>query len=390
MMINKTHMNTTGMNKKGYIRRGVAALVCAAAASIGASAQSPYISKVYEYCPAPGQFVNVLPAYEEGDDANMMRLKAEECLADNERILVSLGGYGGYVVFGFDHAIENRRGQYDVQILGNAFYAEANPNSDAPAGGSCEPGIVMVSYDANGNGKPDDPWYELAGSEYGKPTTIHNYRISYFRPDPDKQPTPDPDNPKISDTTYIRWVDSEGQEGYINRNVYHSQSYFPLWSSQDELTFQGALLPDNAVDESGTGSYYVQYAYAWGYADNHPNTSNGSKFDIDWAVDAQGRRVHLPGAHFFKVYTALNQQCGWIGETSTEIMGATDLHLTGGDDAVPSAIEPASRLTGRAGAPTAQYNLQGMAVGEQSDARRGSARVTIVKTKDQKTKKIIQ
>jgi hypothetical protein len=27
-----------------------------------------------------------------------------------------------------------------------------------------------------------------------------------------------------------------------------------------------------------------------------------------------------------KVYTALNQQAGWLGETSTEIMGAEDLH----------------------------------------------------------------
>ncbi len=26
------------------------------------------------------------------------------------------------------------------------------------------------------------------------------------------------------------------------------------------------------------------------------------------------------------MYTALNQQCGWIGETSTEVGGAIDLH----------------------------------------------------------------
>ena len=28
---------------------------------------SPYISKVYEYCPAPGQFINEMPRYEDGD-----------------------------------------------------------------------------------------------------------------------------------------------------------------------------------------------------------------------------------------------------------------------------------------------------------------------------------
>ena len=35
-----------------------------------AHAQSPYISRVWEYCPAPGQFVNELPEYEDGDDAD--------------------------------------------------------------------------------------------------------------------------------------------------------------------------------------------------------------------------------------------------------------------------------------------------------------------------------
>lgn len=28
---------------------------------------STYISRVYEYCPAPGQFVNEMPKYEPGD-----------------------------------------------------------------------------------------------------------------------------------------------------------------------------------------------------------------------------------------------------------------------------------------------------------------------------------
>ena len=50
---------------------------------------------------------------------------------------------------------------------------------------------------------------------------------------------------------------------------------------------------------------------------------------IDWAIDAKGNKVHLPGIDFVKVYNGLNQQCGWLGETSTEVMGAIDLHLKG-------------------------------------------------------------
>ncbi|MDR1562534.1 MAG: T9SS type A sorting domain-containing protein [Dysgonamonadaceae bacterium] len=289
---------------------------------------SPYISKVYEYSPAPGQFINELPEYETDDTGNDMRLKAEECIAEDERILISLGGYGGYVIFGFDHLVENIAGEYDFKILANAFYANANPNPYAPKkGGSCEPGIVMVSYDANGNYKPDDEWYELAGSEYGKPETIKDYQITYYRPDPNKIPTPDNNYPYLNDTTYIKWTTNGHGDGYLSRNVYHLQSYFPLWTDEDHLTFEGDKLNDNYVDESGNGTYYVQYAYEYGYVDNHPNNDTGSNFDISWAVDKSGGVVNLPGIHFVKVMTGVNQYCGWLGETSTEVMGAQDLHL---------------------------------------------------------------
>ncbi|MCL2435703.1 MAG: T9SS type A sorting domain-containing protein, partial [Lentimicrobiaceae bacterium] len=76
---------------------------------------------------------------------------------------------------------------------------------------------------------------------------------------------------------------------------------------------------------------FIQYAYPWGYADNHPNDNIRSNFDIGWAVDAQGNKVDLPGIHFVKVYTGVNQYCGLWGETSTEIMGAEDFHIQGID-----------------------------------------------------------
>ena len=301
-------------------------------ATMTATAQeaSPYISRVFEYRPAPGQFVNTLPKYDEGDTPATMAAKAEARLANNNQMMISLGAYGGYVTFGFDHMVENVPGKMDFQILGNAFYSATNPNPDAPReGGSCEPGIVLVSYDANGNGEPDDEWYELAGSEYGSPETTHNYSITYYRPDENKVPTPE--NANITDTTYIRWTDNLGRQGYVFRNSFHRQSYYPQWLDEDEMTFEGTLLADNYIDESGNGTYFVQYAYAWGYADNHHNNDDRSKFNIEWAVDKDGNRVCLPGIHFVRVYTGVNQYCGWLGETSTEVQGANDLHLLGGD-----------------------------------------------------------
>lgn len=302
-------------------------LFVAASVWLAAWAQSPCVSKVWEYCPAPGQFVNVMPEYEEGDTSETLRRKAEEYIVGQSNgSLLSLGAWGGYIVVGFDHTIANVPGENDFKIYGNAFYSAANPDPDAPKGGSCEPGIVMVSRDANGNGLPDDLWYELAGSEYHNPLTRHSYRVVYSRPRADKPATPHPTDANLTDTSYIAWHDNVGGQGYVPRLAFHSQSYWPEWSDADSLVFEGSRLPDNAVDESGTGSYYVLYAYDRGYADNHPNDDDLSCFDIGWAVDADGQPVYLPGIDFIKVYTGVLQMNGWLGECSTEISGMVDLH----------------------------------------------------------------
>lgn len=309
------------------MKKTVFCIITLAALSIAVHADnSPYISHVWEYRPAPGQFVNELPEYEEGDDANDMRLKAEELIADNNLGMITLGGWGGYVVFSFDHMIVNVPNAKDFVVLGNAFYDQQGYTLNGRHGGSCEPGIVMVSYDANGNGKPDDEWYELAGSDYANPQTIHDYTVTYFRPEDTHTPTPSLVNSSLTDTTYIAWQDNKGNEGYMNKLTYHKQPYFPKWIEEYQLQFSGSRLPDNYVDESGNGSYYVLYAYLYGYADDHPNGSQEAQLDINWAVDKNGNAVSLPGIHFVKVYTAVHQQCGWMGETSTEIIGAKDLH----------------------------------------------------------------
>jgi len=54
----------------------------------------------------------------------------------------------------------------------------------------------------------------------------------------------------------------------------------------------------------------------------------GNSFNLDWAVEPVSRQsVSLSHADFIRVYTALNQVPGWLGETSTEVTGAEDLHL---------------------------------------------------------------
>jgi hypothetical protein len=294
-----------------------------------------YIAKVFEFKPAPGQFINDLPAANDGDSAERILSRANTYLAKKNGDLISLGAFGGYVVFGFDHTIVNVKGKRDFRVLGNAFWAEANPNSNSTMrGGSSEAGVIMVSYDKNKNGLPDDEWYEIEGSGHKMPKTIQNYEITYYRPDPNKKPVPGGTTGTVGfvDMEYIYWKDNQGKNGYlVQNNAYnHSLDYWPKWlKDQASITFKGTRLPDNAVDESGTGSYFVQYAFLYGYADNAPNTDDDSAIDINWAVDKNGNKVLLPGIDFVKVYNGLNQQAGWLGETSTEIMGATDLHLSG-------------------------------------------------------------
>lgn len=148
-----------------------------------------YIAKVFEFKPAPGQFINDLPAANDGDTTEKVLSRANSYLAKKNGDLISLGAFGGYIVFGFDHTIVNIKGKRDFRVLGNAFWAETNPNANAEMrGGSSEAGIIMISYDKNKNGLPDDEWFEITGGGHQMEKTIPNYEITYYRPDPNKIP----------------------------------------------------------------------------------------------------------------------------------------------------------------------------------------------------------
>ena len=314
------------------------------------------IASVLDYMPAPGQFVNVLPEYEEGDTHEDMVRKAGEWLGGDEAYAITLGGWGGYVVVGFDHTIPNVAGLRDFRINGNAFDAVDNGRPDAPKGGSCEPGIVMVAYDKNKNGRPDeDEWYEIAGSgnfttkteawysiavENGNDTDVfRDYEMTYYRPTREEpEESAEPDNPLayITIKDYIRWTDNRGNNEYKVKNVYHTQTYYPAWVDENQLTFHGIRLANNAINEGkfnpgiNSGSvYFVLYSFRYGYVDNSPNVDDNSAIDIDWAVDREGNPVELPGVDFIKVYNGVNQENGWLGECSTEVERGEDLHMQG-------------------------------------------------------------
>lgn len=257
-------------------------------------ASSKFINKVFEYAPAPGQHIN---------NATLGSPEQAQKLVGSVSNMVSLGGFGGYIIFGFDHSVTNQTGA-DLAIYGNPLGAPYH---------FAEPGIVMVSQDRNGNGKPDDEWFELAGSEYAKATTIKNYEITYT-------------NPKAA--ANVPWTDNQGNSGVVNNSAKRI-NFYPLFATnQEKITFKGTLLP-STLSSSGI---VTNSPFEWGYTDSYSTgddykTNLYNSFDISWAVDAAGKTVNLKTIDFVKVYTAQNVNAGILGEISTDIKGATDLNI---------------------------------------------------------------
>ena len=197
-----------------------------------------------------------------------------------------------------------------------------------------------------GNDVETAQWYELAGSEYYT-TEIHDFSITYHKPTAEegehKQFCSVYDNYIKWEATWTENGERRDSTGYHIKNSFHKQTYWPLWEKGETLTFSGGKLPNNGIDRSGKGTYWVLYRYApdaYGYVDASLNTDDYSTFDIDWAVDKDGKHVDLEEINFVKVVCGIFQYCGWLGETSTEVAGFQDLHLIEGYDDNPIIITP--------------------------------------------------
>lgn len=319
---------------------------------------------VREFHPAPGQFVNTLPEADSTFTHDDVCRAATESLLNGE--LVHLGTYGGYVTVEFDQPVKNLPGS-DLRITGNGFYAAADPvYGSATIGGSFEPGIVYVGV---GTTPETASWYELAGSMYDN-GEIHDFTITYYRPDSENG---DHVLPYSLYDDYIYWEASwteNGVErdstGYHMKNSFHRQSYWPVWEQANTLTFSGGKLPNNAIEQSGKGTYWVLYRYAadaYGYVDASLNSDIYSTFDIDWAVDQNGHPVSLSEVNFVRVATGIFQYCGWLGETSTEVSGFENLHLIPGyDDDPVYVVKNGTSGLNDVSADDAYYDLMGRKV----------------------------
>lgn len=274
--------------------------------------------KVLEYVPAPGQFIGDTQT---GGMTGMELTHEAACKWAAERLAkgayVSLGGFGGYIIMSLDHSIASSGNGYDFSITGNAFL-----NNQSSTGGSNEPGIVYVMQDVNGNGLPDDEWYELKGSEYGSSDTRSDYAVTYYRPA----------GPGMD----VQWTDNYGASGTIDYLAeYHKQPYYyPDWIPATSYTLRGTCLKSKTEQDPATG-FWNNNPYSWGYADNmgsdliDSSSADGEGrpvgFKISNAVYPDGKTVNLLYIDFVKVQTGVNSKAGWLGEVSTEVLGLADL-----------------------------------------------------------------
>ena len=268
---------------------------------------SPKITAVHEYLAAPGQFVD-----EHVTTTSMSGANKEAQAILTQGGYVTLGGFGGYLIVGFDHSIDNIEGQYNFSVTGNQFE------------GSSEPGIVWVSQDTNGNGLPDDEWYELKHSEYGQECTKQFYAVTYYRPEGVQMDVP--------------WKDNCGGSGCVDYLIaFHKQDYYyPNWVKENSYTLYGTCLEarnyqdDDLAAENGSAEYWVNPSYDWGYVDNCGSDRIKpmlTGFRISNAVNLDGTPANLKYIDFVKVVNGLNTKSGWLGEVSTEVCGFNDENI---------------------------------------------------------------
>lgn len=250
---------------------------------------SAYITDVFEY------------VYGVGQHTNMITEKTSDNFIGNTPNYVLLGGWGGYIIAGFDHNIQNKDG-YDFAIICK--------------GSVCpEPAVIYVMEDTNNDGKPNDTWYQIKGSEYEN--SIHNYAVTYHYNGKDKN---------------ITWTDNQGNEGELVPGYGNttSDTWWP-YGELTEKTFTGERLPDAYFKNEETGIWDTdEKMFRYGYAENikgsdYDKELYGNMIDISDAIDTNGENVDIQHIRFIKVQTSVFQQADWLNEISTEISGAKEL-----------------------------------------------------------------
>ena len=258
-------------------------------------------NRVYEFQPAPGHQVNGYIITGQAFPPGCTEEQACDTVLSHfgRHWMISLGGWGGFLTVGFDHSVPCHAEGYDLCIQGNPYDYQS------------EPGIVWVSQDVNGDGLPNDLWYELAGSEYGSQNHSTRYAMTYYRP--------------AEPRSGVAWRGCDGETDYIPYMSYWNPAeyYWQDWQRGDErLTFFGSRLRSNVTYSQGVSS---MPPYPWGYADNLGSDytegplGHGAYLSIRTARTWDGRPANLEYIDFVRVQSGITGHTPNLGDASTEV-----------------------------------------------------------------------
>jgi hypothetical protein len=298
------------------------------------AAQSPFATTVVAFDPAPGQFAND-PLFNDPTRA-LDRPYGGGYSEPGNSSLVSLGGFGGSIVLGFDHTVRDDPANpfgLDAIVYGNAFVVGGNPNRRW-----AECGFIEVSRDADGNGLPDDAWYLVPGSHITDPAG--QYEVQTWDDDV-FDPTFPPDDaswippglngtwstagyrlpPDVFETIVV--VNPNGTDA-TREGIFGYADF----TSTRKL---GDLDGDNVIDDPTAvpQTFYTRPDDPFTVGST-PGCGGGDAFDIASAIDpATGTPAGLDGFDFIRITVGVNRvvldTVPPLNELSTEIDAVADV-----------------------------------------------------------------
>ena len=295
--------------------------LCCASAAI-AQPPSPFATRVLDYSPAPGQFVQN-PQFNDPTRALGPPGIAGGLSAGDNSKCVTLGGFGGSITLGFDHSIRanphNPR-RCDFIVYGNGFLVGGDPMRR-----NAECGVIEVSRDDNHNGLADDAWYLIPGSHLAPPIVRTTAAWNALTLNPTWVP---PGRSGAWNTSGYMLPTGAFSASPILVNTLGTGAE-QVWGYADlaPTLLLGDTNADNTIADPGAdaANFYTRPddPLAVGIS---PGSGGGSAIAIRWAVDpATGAPANLDRIDFVRITTGINAVHPILGEISTEISALADV-----------------------------------------------------------------
>ena len=303
-------------------------LVVSSACAFGEEG-SPFSARVLGFSPAPGQFVNH-PDFSDPGRA-LGAPSGGGTSTPNNASVVSLGGFGGYIVLGFDHTVVddplNPFGM-DAIVFGNAYWVGGNPNRHW-----AECATIEISVDENGNGLADDTWYLIPGSHIIDPPS--QLVIEQWDDDIKDDRYPPDDEAWIPAGYSGNWKTKSfalpaavfGSSVVANPSFNgHSEGIYGYADYSPSLVL-GDLNGDGVVDDiTMTPEHFYTTPDDPRTVGMTMGSGGGDAFDIAWAIDPiSGAPAELSGFDFIRLTSAVDSVSPIFGEKSAEIDAVADV-----------------------------------------------------------------